>query len=322
MKKYNTFKEIILKNISLEDFERKINNDYTIQTEFGNQEFGWQDFSRTNFQYLNSEKEIRGKEVICIKAKLASKNEDTIEHRLINSFIVENENNLHLIIKGSPEIQTRIKSKLLGKRTPLANIKELWEDVEVKYPEPILTVNFLLWLVDKYDKEEVFLVNNLKCKILDITFISDNGTYLSGIKKKGTGNNLINDPIIKATLATVDTIDALGIKLHFETGIVNFILHNNGEFDLSDECDIKQPTYISLTQEYGAEKIGFFIREILIKGLKEAFINEGGENLEYFKKIKSEFLLDTIKEFGEILGINIINEVADNENIKEIILKS
>lgn len=322
MKKYNTFKEIILKNISLEEFKRKINADYTIQTEFGNQEFDWQDFSKTNFQYLNSKKEIKEKEVICVKAKLASKNENIVEHKLINSFIIENENNLHLIIKGSPDIQTKIKSKLLGKKTPLTNIKELWKNIEIKYPEPILTVNFLLWLVDKYNKEEVLHVNNLKYKILDITFISDNGIYLSGIKKKGVGNNLINDPIIKATLATVDTIDALGIKLHFETGVVNFILHNNGEFDLSDECEIKLPIFISPAQEYGIEKIGFFIREILIKGLREAFNNEGGENLEYFKKIKSEFLLNTIKEFGEILNINIKNEVSSNENIKKIILKS
>lgn len=176
-----------------------------------------------------------------------------------------------------------------------------------------------MWLVEKYCKQEIFLINNLKCKIIDINFISDNGSFLSGIEKRGSGNKLTNDHIIKATLATVDTIDALGIKLHFDTGIVDFILHDNGEFELGDECNIRLPVNISLADEDGPEKISYFIKEIIIEGLKNNF--ESQNNTNNLRNLRLEFLIKTIHDFAEILNITIDDSLVINNNINEIVLK-
>lgn len=321
MVKYNTFKELLLKNISLNDFKEKIKGDYNIKISEGILSFGWKNFSEQELSYIDSENNTINKTIYCIDAFISSVSGENIDTKKVNVLIIEKREDLLLVIKGNSEIQTKIKSKLLGNYTPLNHIKKLWSDTEVKLPEPFLDVNFLLWLIDLYQKEETIVLDRFPCKIIDISYLSDNGVYLSGIKKKGMGKNLTDDPIIKATIASVDTIDALGLKIHFNYGIVYFILHNNGEIDLNYESYINLPTFFNSDVPYGIEKIMYFIKEILVKELISKYREEIYGNDDYFKNIKYQFLLNTIEEISQILHINVIKELKENTNVQEIILK-
>ncbi len=321
MVKYNTFKELLLKNISLNDFKEKTRGDYNIQTNKGTMSFGWKNFSEQELSYIDSENNTMNKTIYCIEAFISSVSGENIDTKKVNVLIIEKGEDLLLVIKGNSEIQTKIKSKLLGKYTSLNHIKELWNNTEVKLPESFLDVNFLLWLIDLYQKKETIVLKKIPCKIIDISYLSDNGVYLSGIKKKGMGNNLTNDPIIKATIASVDTIDALGLKIRFNHGILCFILHSNGEIDLNYESYINLPTFLNCDVLYGIERIIYFIKEILVKELILKYKREFSGNDDYFKNIKYQFLLNTIEEISQILNINVTKELDENANVQEIILK-
>lgn len=321
MTKYDTFKEIILKNMSISEFKEKSRIDCSIETDQERFIFKWENFSEQKISYINTEKQPQNRKIYCIDAIISSKKNDSIERRTVKVTLVEKESNLVLIIKGNTEVQTKIKSKLLGQHTSNLLVKELWRDIEILLPEKNISINFLLWLIDLYSKEEIINFQNLKCKIIGITYISDEGVYLSGIRKKGAGNKLTDDPIIKATIATVDTIDAIGLKINFGCGMVNFILHNNGEIDMNSESYINLPISFEYSDLFGAERIVFFIKEILIENLKKIYRKNIAQNKNYFSEIKYQFLLKTIDDFGEILKIEVSNTVAKNKNVSQIILK-
>lgn len=320
MTKYNTFKEIILKDISLEMFRERMTEDCSIEVDGETLVFRWENFSEQTLEFIDKNNNQYNRTVFCIDAIISSQKGDFIYTRPVKTILIEKNNNLVLILRGNSEIQTKIKSKLLGQHTNNENIKGLWEGVEINLPQVTFSVNFLLWLINLYVSQEIFEVENIQCRIADITYISDEGIYLSGIRKKGRGNRLINDPIIKATIATIETIDAIGLKLNFGFGMVNFILHNNGEIEINDESYINLPIRFDYNSQFGLERMVFFIKEIIIENLKTLY-RDFDENEDYFKNIKSQFLLNTINEFGEILHINTSDERNGDTNIREIIIK-
>lgn len=321
MAKYDTFKEIILKDMSLKEFKEKSKTDCSIKKEQENFIFRWESLSEQEVSYIDINKESHNKKIYCLDAVISSQRGGMVEERTVKVTLIEKNSNLILVIKGNSEVRAKIKSKLLGQKTPNSLVAELWKGIETIIPKENIAVNFLLWLIDLYSEEKVITFQNLKCKIIDITYISDKGVYLSEIRKKGAGNKLTDDPIIKATIATVDTIDAIGLKINFGCGMVNFILHNNGEIDINSESYINFPVSFEYNDLFGAERLVFFIKEILIENLKKIYEENIAQRKDYFSEIKYQFLLKTINDFGEILKIEVSNTVAKNKNVSQIILK-
>ena len=143
---------------------------------------------------------------------------------------------------------------------------------------------------------------------------------MSNVKRKGTGNKLIGDPIIKAIIATIETIDAVGLKISFEGGEVEFILNSNGEIEISPETDIRVPLALNLKSSYGFEKITAFIKNVILKNLKELY----DEDIDIDSKIqnmKLEYLSETMQDISILAGIEFEKRVTLNSEVSKIILE-
>lgn len=326
MSKNNICKEIIIKNINLETFLKNTGKLYDIEIKDKTKgiikmPFAWEEYEETELSYFSSDRETINKKIHSIKAKISSNIKGEIEIKKIPVVIIEKGSDLVLILKTDATNHKKIMSKLLGQSTTNPHIKDTWKNYTIKNPETIFKLDFLIWLIDMYYEEKEIKRNNISFKVINIPYISDKGIYLEGLQRKGRGEKLINDPIIKAIIAVVDTIDTLGLRVKFEGGCLEFILHENGEFDINNDSYFGGPITFNIDSDYGYERMAYFIKEIIIENLIREYENDNDWDKEKVKKIKLNHLCEMLEEISEILNIKINKNVEKNTDIKEITLK-
>lgn len=313
-------KEIIIKNITMNEFKEKIRNNYDASYKEVNLSFNWKEVIEETFSYFDVDKTTINNTFNCIKATISSCKNGEEDKKEISLIIKEKEEDIELILKGDSSIQTKVRAKLLGKSTSNETIKSLWRNTILEFPNEKFDVKFLLWLINNYKNDVMLIKNNFQFKIINIPFVSDKGIHMSNVKRKGTGKKLIGDPIIKAIIATIETIDAVGLKISFEGGEIEFILNSNGEIEISPETDIRSPLALNLKSDYGFEKITAFIKNIILKNLKELY----DEDIDIDSKIqdmKLEYLSETMQDMSKLVGIEFEKRVTLNSEISKIILE-
>lgn len=322
MKKFILSKELLIKDITYDDFVSKLTGDYNIVQDEKELKFKWGNIETkevSHFLYNETlgKYDTTNLNFNLVKAKISSINHDEIIEKDIPILVLEDSvnNNIQLMIKGDNNTQKKIRSKLLGKYTSNIRVKNLWREHEVKIVEKTFDLKFLLWIIKMYKDNTELSFDNFKFKIVDIFYISDNGVYMGKIKRTGHGKTIIEDPIIKAIISSIETIDSIGIKIIFEGGEIEFILHDTGEIDLSPETEIRSPVTMKMDVEDNPEKILFFIKKRVLGNLFELFQLE--RNLdEDIKLMKLDYLIEMIKQLEELSGEGVVDELLKGLNSK------
>lgn len=314
-------KNLIVKEETLENFIDKIGEDCSIVNGQGvNLAFSWDQIEEHTVSYFNDDNETINIPLKSIKATISSCINNEEERKVISMIVNEEGENLELVIKGDSSVQSKVRAKLFGKNTSNERIKNLWNGQEIEYPDNQFDLNFLLWLIKNYKNGTVLTINNFRFKIIDIPFISDKGIHMSNIKRKGRGRGLVNDPIIKAVIASIDTIDALGLKIAFNGGDIDFTLNSNGEIEINSETSIRSPLKLNLDSDHGFEKIITFIKKIIIKNLKDLYAQDTQAQAE-INKMKSDYLIEMSRDIANLSGVQFLNRIVGNQPINRIIVE-
>lgn len=314
-------KNLIVKEETLENFIDKIGEDCSIVNGQGiNLTFAWDQIEEHTVSYFNNNDETINIPLKSIKATISSCVNSQEESKVISMVVNEEGDDLEIVIKGDSSVQSKVKAKLFGKNTSNERAKDLWNGQEIKYPNEQFDLNFLLWLIKNYKNNTLLTINNFRFKIIDIPFISDKGIYMSNIKRKGRGRGLVNDPIIKAVIASIDTIDALGLKIAFNGGDIDFTLNSNGEIEINSETSIRSPLQLNLDSDHGFEKIITFIKKIIIKNLKDLYAHDAQAQVE-INKMKSDYLIEMSRDIANLSGVQFLNKIVGNQPINRIIVE-
>lgn len=324
MKKFILSKELLIKDINYDDFVSKLTGDYNIVQDEKELKFKWGNIEEKEVSYFlyneTSDKyDTTNLNFNLVKAKISSINHDEIVEKDIPILVLEDSvnKNIQLIIKGDNNTQKRIRSKLLGKYTSNTRVKNLWKEHEVEIVEKTFDLKFLLWIIKMYKDNTELTFDNFKFKIVDIFYISDNGIYMGKMKRTGHGKTLTEDPIIKAIISSIETIDSIGIKIIFEGGEIEFILHDTGEIDLGPETVVRSPVTLDMESEDNPEKILFFVKKKVLGNLFELFQLE--KNLdEDIKLMKLDYLIEMIKQLEELSSEIVVDELLKGLNSKRI----
>ncbi|MGL5051838.1 MAG: hypothetical protein ACRC6A_09565 [Fusobacteriaceae bacterium] len=314
-------KNLIVKEVSLEEISNKIGENCSIVNSQGiNLTFSWDEEIDETVSYFDNNNETIDIPLKIVKVTISSCINNQEESKVISMVINKCGEDLEVLIKGDSSVQSKVKAKLFGKSTSNERTKKLWSEKEIEYPKEQFDLNFLLWLIKNYKNKILLRTNNFEFKIIDIPFISDKGIYLSDIKRKGRGRELINDPIVKAVIVSIETIDALGLKISFKGGEIDFTISSNGEIEISSETNIRSPLQLNLDSDYGFEKIIIFIKKIIIMNLRSLYKNDTQAQVE-INKMKSDYLIKMSQDIAELSGVEFMNRIIDNEPIKRIIVE-
>lgn len=353
-----TTRFLTIKNITLETFKEKTNGNYQTQTSYSNKSntfhttfdlnFSWGEIKTYSFERRINDENFE-KTIMYVTPKLYScprkinaldsngeilSKDDLIKYKSPTITILEKNNDLSLIIKGGDDEQSKIRHKLLGGTGASSDSKAKWKDIDIIGRDEKVNIypsDFLLWLISKFNAKYKFKYrnhpnlnlpnNDLEFKITDIISLQDNGISKK-IKRKGSGSNLLNDPIVKAIIAGIDNINGLGFSIVFNNdNIIEFILKTDGSIELIDTCRIGYPQTITSNHANYFEIMTHIIFEEILSLLFEEFNNDSNWTDTEKHKLKLEFCIQTTENLCQILNINFSNSVQYPNLIRELIIK-
>ncbi len=245
---------------------------------------------------------------------------DFIHNTKIEIIVIEkDEGKLLLVIKGNDDTKSSIRCKLLGESTSNKHIKKTWKNNQITLPENVFDLDFLIWLISKKGLQISY--SNLDMVINDVTYLADTGGRGSNINRRGKGRDLMNDPIAKAIIAGIDSVETIGLKIDLEYGNLDFRLHKNGELQINSDSSINIPNYRNFGHEEGFTYIVYNIYCKIIPNLLNYFKNDKSWNEDAKNNLKRKYFSESIIKISEGLGIEIENNLVDDETLKKIILE-
>lgn len=300
-KKFFNTKSLILRDVNLNSFKEKINKDYSIVKDGINRNFKWGEVEESEIEYLDDVNTIIKKTILRIECELSHLENGIESIRKVPVMILEKKNDLYLIVKCNESDQTTIKSKLLGQYGASPSAKKAWKNIKIELPENKFDLRFFLWLISKENK---LLVNsNMTMQINEIITLTDNGIHITNLKRRSVGSEILKDPIMKAIVSTIDSIESIGLRVSINRGDFSFILDKNGEIDIREDSQLREPIHITLKKFQGYEKIICMIKEVIIKFLYTEYERDELWNDEKIRELKLQNLYETIEKMCEVLGI-------------------
>lgn len=185
--------------------------------------------------------------------------------------ISENKKLTCLLIEGSNNLVSNLKSNLLGSKRELKGIKEKWniskEQCYLNFP-----TEFFVWSLLKKDQP---LKDGLK--ISDINFIDD-VHELHNRKHQNYGNNVLNDILANLALFLDPKLLSVGYVISSDEGSFNFRLGSDGSIYLDDETYFisEDGEVIPIDDESIKEAYVYIYGKLLIK-LLNLFYEESNE---------------------------------------------